>query len=405
VASSDAARDLVAFAEGLARIAGTGGGAKALAAHLAAAIDAAVLVEDGEWRHVALVGTGRRAVPTSVRDLVLGTDAGENGPVTLRNRDGAAPGLAARIRSGDAEAGWLAAFPHASFTNGAIGFVRLAAAAIGVEMTRDGGGTRHRRRSFWDRLVEGAYDDPIEARDDAASRGIVLAQSYVAVAVEAEGLEEDTAGAKLAELRRICTDALRASSGELIGLERGAGFVFLCPAPLEVDAANARTAATFIPKTAAKAHFGARVVGGVGRAVEAVHATTTVEDAREAMFIARRLFEGSRVMPYDGLGVYPLLLRGGASREELDRFADRILQPLRAYDEKHQTELLRTLCLYFEVGQNVKTAAARLNVHRHTVFYRLRQIAEIGGHAFDNAHDQLALRTAIAIDALRTIQR
>ena len=123
------------------------------------------------------------------------------------------------------------------------------------------------------------------------------------------------------------------------------------------------------------------------------------------MFIARRLFGGSRVMPYDDLGVYPLLLRGGATSTELRDFSDRILAPLRAYDEKHQTELIRTLRLYFDVGQNVKTAAAELSVHRHTVFYRLRQIAEISSHDLDSAHDQLTLRTAMAIDALNSHER
>jgi len=120
------------------------------------------------------------------------------------------------------------------------------------------------------------------------------------------------------------------------------------------------------------------------------------------MFIARRLFGSSRVISYDELGAYPLLLRGGSSREDLRGFAQRVLQPLRAYDEKHQSELLRTLSLYFSVGQNVKTAAAELSVHRHTVVYRLRQIAEISSLALDNAHDQLTLRTALAIDALST---
>jgi DNA-binding PucR family transcriptional regulator len=73
---------------------------------------------------------------------------------------------------------------------------------------------------------------------------------------------------------------------------------------------------------------------------------------------------------------------------------------LRAYDDKHQTELVRTLRLFFDVGQNIKVAAAQLNVHRHTVFYRLRQIGEIGRLDLDSPHDQLTLRAAIAIDAL-----
>ena len=92
----------------------------------------------------------------------------------------------------------------------------------------------------------------------------------------------------------------------------------------------------------------------------------------------------------------------GAGAQALREFSRRTLAPLRAYDEKHQTELERTLRLYFSVGENVKTAAAELNVHRHTVFYRLRQIGEISGCSLDDPHDQLTLRMAIAIDALTT---
>ena len=90
----------------------------------------------------------------------------------------------------------------------------------------------------------------------------------------------------------------------------------------------------------------------------------------------------------------------GADVERLRAFAVLTLAPLRAYDEKHQTELERTLKLYFKVGQNVKTAAEQLNVHRHTVFYRLRQIAEITGRSLESPHDQLTLRLAVAIDEL-----
>jgi len=391
---------LVEFAEGLAKIASSGGGPKALATHLAAALDAAVLVEDGDWRHVALAGTGTRSVPPSIRDLVVSARPSSDGVVHIELPGETLDALAVRIRGGDSPLGWLSIFSNGERLEARIGAVRLAAAAIAVELSRDAGGGKNRRRSFWDRLLGRAYDDPIEAKDDAASRGIALASGYVAVALEAEGLEETSAATKVGDLRRIALETLRSGSGEIVVLERGGGFVFLCPAPLEVDAQNVRTAATLIPRAAAKVHFGAKVVGGVGRAAVAIEAYKTVDEARESMFIARRLFGGARVMPYDDLGIYPLLLRGGATADELRAFGQRVLAPLRKYDEKHQTELVRTLRLYFDVGQNVKTAAAELSVHRHTVFYRLRQIAEISGHDLDSAHDQLTLRTAIAIDAL-----
>jgi len=396
---------LVEFAEGLARIASSGGGAKALAAHLASALDAAVLIEDGDWRHIALAGAGSRPVPPSSRELIANAAPSADGVVRLPSPGAARDGAAVRIRGGDTPVGWLSVFPNAGAGEPSGAAIRLAAAAIAVEVSRDAGGGKNRRKSFWDRLLSRTYDDPIEAKDDAASRGIALATGYVAVALEAEGLDESSAAAKLGDLRRIALETLRSGSGEVIVLERGAGFVFLCPAPLEIDAQNVRTAATLIPRAATKAHFGAKVVGGVGRAAEAISAHRTVEEARESMFVTRRLFGGSRVMPYDDLGIYPLLLHGGASADELRAFGRRILAPLRAYDEKHQTELVRTLGLYFQVGQNVKTAAAELSVHRHTVFYRLRQIAEISGHDLDSAHDQLTLRTAMAIDALNPHER
>jgi sugar diacid utilization regulator len=396
---------LVEFAEGLARIAGSGGGPKALATHLATALDGAVLVEDGEWRHVALAGAGARAIPPSSRELIAGATPSADGVVRLPSPGGASDGIAARIRGGEAPLGWLSIFPNGASLDSKVGAIRLAAAAIAVELSRDAGGGKNRRRSFWDRLLARTFDDPIEAKDDAASRGIALAAGYVAVAIEAEGLDETTAANKLVDLRRIALETLRTGNGEVVVLERGGGFVFLCPAPLEIDAQNVRTAATLIPRAAAKAHFGARVVGGVGRPADAIAAHRTVDEARESIFVTRRLFDDSRVMPYDELGVYPLLLRGGTSADELRAFAKRVLAPLRAYDDKHQTELIRTLRLYFSVGQNVKTAAAELSVHRHTVFYRLRQISEITGCDLDSAHDQLTLRTAMAIDALNSHER
>jgi sugar diacid utilization regulator len=401
--ATTAAAELLALAEDLARIAASGGGPKALAARLAERLDAAVLIEDAEWRHVTLAGSGSRSIPPTTRDYIDPSSRADT-LVSFRTAAGIV-GRALRIQAGDAHFGWLAIFPNGSQPAPHDAALRMAAATIAVEMAREQGSGRTRRRSFWERLLAGAYDDPIEAKDDASARGIALANAYVAVTVEAEGLDEASAAIKQGDLRRVCVETLRSASGELVVLERGGGFVFLCPVPLEVDAANARMAATMIPRAAAKARLTVKVVGGVGRRAEIVHAGRSVEDAREAMFIARRLFGVSRVMPYDDLGVYPLLLRGGASHAELRRFAERVLAPLRSYDEKHQTELLRTVRLYFQVGQNVKTAAAELGVHRHTVFYRLRQIAEIGRLNLDSGHDQLTLRTAIAIDALSTHDR
>lgn len=390
---------LLTYAESLARVAAGGGGAQALAAHLASAIDGAVLVEDAQWKHLAVAGTGERTIPASIKEL-LPKDADGDEPIAL-----AAPAdpraRAFPIRAGDVRLGWLSVFPAGKVEiDERHGLVRLTAIQIAIELSREAGGARGRRRTFWERLLARAYDDPLEARDDAQARGIALAPAYVSVSIEAEGLDESGAAQKNAEIRRVCLDTLGTRTGEIVVIERGGGFFFLVPTPLEVDAANARTAARLIPRAIKRAGLDVRIIGGIGRHADMIDVAQSVDESREAMTIVRRMFGGGRVMAFEELGVYPLLHRAGAMRDDWRTFSTRVLEPLRAYDEKHQTELVRTLQLFFDVGQNIKEAAARLNVHRHTVFYRLRQIGEIGELDLDSPHDQLTVRAALAVDAL-----
>jgi sugar diacid utilization regulator len=388
------ADELVAFAEDLSRIAAAGGGPKALAAHLAAHARVGVLVEDADWRHLAAAGGS--GMPNSARPFVL-----QETP--SREYCGLGNGRTGRtlsILAGESRLGQISIFGNGDL-DALAHFVRLTASAIGVELAREAGGQPGRRRAFWERLATRAYIDAATARDDASARGIVPATHYVAVALECETAEQHTATADQASLRAAGLEVLRSSDADAGLIERGNTLLFFVPAAREIDAANARTAASLLPKTLAKKHPSLRAGGGVGTRVALIDLQQSIDEAQAALTIARRMFGAGRVGVYDDLGAYPLLLGGGDSGS-LREFSGRTLAPLRAYDEKHQTELERTLRLYFSVGENVKTAASELNVHRHTVFYRLRQIGEICGCKLDDPHDQLTLRMAIAIDALTT---
>lgn len=377
------ADELVAFAEDLARIAAGGGGAKALAGHLAKRANLGVLVEDAQWRHLAAAGGG---MPSSVQPLLEKQAAA--GFQKLRNGHA---GRTIAIVSGDTSLGRLSifgsgdldAFEHAA---------RLTASAIAVELAREAGAQPSRRRTFWEQLVAQAYHDAAAVRDDAASRGISLATHYVAVVLETETGEPGA-------FRAAALDAFRGGEGDAGMLERSSSLVIFVPASREVDASNARTAAAMLQRNLQKKDLDVHISGGVGTRTASIEIHRSLAEAEAALTIARRLYGAGRVGIYEELGAYPLLLSGG-SADAMREFARRTLAPLRAYDEKHQTELERTLRLYFSVGENVKTAAAELNVHRHTVFYRLRQIGEICGCKLDDPHDQLTLRMAIAIDAL-----
>lgn len=378
------ADELVAFAEDLARIAAGGGGAKALAGHLARRARIGVLVEDAHWRHLA--AAGGKDVPSTVQPFLDKNSSTE----FQRLRNGYA-GRTVGIAAGDTRLGQLSIFGDGDLDS-LEHAARLTASAIGVELAREHGAQPGRRRTFWERLASHSYHDPVAARDDAAARGIDLATHYVAIALEAE--TGDTT-----KFRTAALEALSGGDGETGSIDRGGAVMVFAPASREVDASNARTAAALLPRTLAKKHLELRMCGGVGTRVAAFELPRSIEQAETALAIARRLYGPGRVGVYDDLGAYPLLLTGGDA-VALREFARNILAPLRAYDEKHQTELERTLRLYFSVGENVKTAAAELSVHRHTVFYRLRQIGEISRCKLDDPHDQLTLRMALAIDAL-----
>lgn len=374
---------IVEFIEELARVAAAGGGAKALATHLSDATGAGVLVEDAEWRHIATAGKG--SLPATARGLSNG-------------RAHTVP-----IATGATHLGYLSVFPagKGAVDDDLIRATRLAAAAIGLELARETDGGRSRRRTFWERLIAGAYHELSSAREDANARGIALAAHYVCIALEAESASEEDHAPAMADLRAIATDAFRSSEADVGIIERGVTLIVLIPAAREVDAENAKTAALLLPKTAAKKKPGLKIAGGVSRSIGALDAQDGVAGAEAALTIARRIYGVGHVAAFDELGAYPLLY-SGASAEEMQRLAQSVLAPLRSYDEKHQTELERTLALYFQTGQNVKTTATLLNVHRHTVFYRLRQIGDISGRSLESAHDQLTLRLAIAIDALHS---
>ncbi|MGA8533378.1 MAG: helix-turn-helix domain-containing protein [Candidatus Tumulicola sp.] len=381
------AEQIVEFAERLSQIAAAGGGPTALAGHLADVTGSAVLLEDARRHRIAAPGFGQAPDSAAVED--------------------AGPRRAIALVAGSAPAGWLTVFANGarSETGNPSNrdldlLLRLTGAAIGIELSRRPDATRERRAAFWERLIERTHHDADAARDDAVASGIVLAPAYLAVALEREsGLGENPAD--LSELRAVATDVFRSSSADLGLLERGATLLALVPAAREVDASNARTAATLLPGSLAKRKAGLRVAGGVGTVEPPPALHRGVQAAQAALAIGRRVFGAGCVASYDDLGAYPLLYEG-ADLHRLQTFARGVLAPLRAYDEKHQTELAHTLRLFFDVGQNVKTAAAQLNVHRHTVFYRLRQIGEICGCALESPHDQLTLRLAVAIDALHS---
>jgi PucR C-terminal helix-turn-helix domain/GGDEF-like domain len=104
--------------------------------------------------------------------------------------------------------------------------------------------------------------------------------------------------------------------------------------------------------------------------------------AGEALLAANVAEGGSEeeVLAFEQTGAYRLLLSAMTENpSELQRFYAETVEPLVAYDEQYETDLLQTLGTFLEADGNVAGTAQRLFTHRHTVYYRLERIRELTG--------------------------
>jgi sugar diacid utilization regulator len=104
--------------------------------------------------------------------------------------------------------------------------------------------------------------------------------------------------------------------------------------------------------------------------------------ASEAL-LAANVAEGheeAAPLAFEQTGAYRLLLSTMSENpSELQRFYAETVEPLLAYDEQYETELVRTLETFLEADGNVAGTAQRLYTHRHTIYYRLERVRELSG--------------------------
>jgi sugar diacid utilization regulator len=120
-------------------------------------------------------------------------------------------------------------------------------------------------------------------------------------------------------------------------------------------------------------------------------------EARQALIITQITAEDKEfAIGYVELGIKRLLYLM-IDHPELEMFCEENLSQLEAYDEEWETELVPTLRVYLAQGANLNSAAKELFVHRHTMRYRLEQIAELLNVDIDSTEVLLNLQIAFLI--------
>jgi len=104
--------------------------------------------------------------------------------------------------------------------------------------------------------------------------------------------------------------------------------------------------------------------------------------ASEAL-LAANVAEGDAerpVLAFEETGAYRLLLTAMSEDPgELQRFYADTVEPLVAYDDQYETDLLQTVEAFLDADGNVAGTAQRLFTHRHTIRYRLERVRELTG--------------------------
>lgn len=140
-----------------------------------------------------------------------------------------------------------------------------------------------------------------------------------------------------------------------------------------------------------------QLMAGIGRALPGIEgARRSYRQAREALEMAHRLPALGPVVSFTDLGLLRLFyqLRGSS---ELASFCQEQLGALLAYDEEHGTELIPTLRAFFDACGNISRTAERMHLHRNSLIYRLRRIAEVAGVNLDDAEDRFNLQLALKL--------
>ncbi len=216
------------------------------------------------------------------------------------------------------------------------------------------------------------------ASTSSAGAAIVVVRAQLHVPTE-EGWRERVVTVAERGARAAVPTAVAASSGRPDAI--GSEVVVLVPGE---DASAAERVAEGMLR-----ELGASLPGhsfALGRSRFAADAADLPRAGNEALLAANVAEgdatgeEGPRVMAFDDTGAYRLLLSAmSEDPAELQRFYAETIEPLVAYDEQYETDLVITVEAFLDADGNVAGTAQRLFTHRHTIRYRLERVRELSG--------------------------
>lgn len=135
---------------------------------------------------------------------------------------------------------------------------------------------------------------------------------------------------------------------------------------------------------------------GIGRAHQGIEQIwQCLQDGEKSVNVART-YTNERIVEFEKLGIYRIFSQDHLN-EELLRFYNSTLKVLVEYDRKSNSELVKSLKVFFSVNGNLKKMSEILFAHYNTILYRISRIQEITGTDLKSENDRYDLQTALRI--------
>lgn len=219
----------------------------------------------------------------------------------------------------------------------------------------------------------------------AARLGCDLSQGAVALCASVEGDGATAAAATTADAATATAAQARAVAliaeqhpGALAQALDGLVYAILPPlAPQNGDADDDVAARTLTAARRLSLRLQTHGVAGISSfCADPAALPRAIQEAELVLDVLRR--SNAPIAEDVGQGTYRLLFRVLASHpEELSSFYEETVAPLVRYDERHSSELVKTVEAYLAQDCNVNATAAAIGAHRHTIAHRLDRVKEL----------------------------
>ena len=115
--------------------------------------------------------------------------------------------------------------------------------------------------------------------------------------------------------------------------------------------------------------------------------TEHLDEAKSVLRLQYLVDDKKSIMTYEQCKIYHLF--ENIDDKQLIKYCHQDIIRLKLYDDKHNTDYVKTLLAYLTCLKSLNETAQMLYVHRNTISYRLARIKEIGNLRLDSPYQNL----------------